>query len=120
MPGLGERSGDTVALSEAGQDIFVGRAAELSQIGEVVDRVSGGEPWLVSIEGESGIGKSALARRCTALAEPRVLLSARADIAETDLDYGVVQQLVRRVDVHMLEGSPLLSAGLPLEPRPSQ
>jgi hypothetical protein len=54
--------------------------------------VADGEPWLVSIEGDPGMGKSALARQ--ALADVRVL-SARADQAEADLDFGLVDQLFR-------------------------
>ena len=80
-----------VAQSGASQDLFVGRAGELSRAGEIVTRVRQGEPWLVVIEGESGIGKSALARRVAARAEPCALLMATADRAEADLEYGVAQ-----------------------------
>ena len=52
-----------VAQSDASRDLFVGRARELSRVDDIVNRVRQGEPWLVVIEGESGIGKSALARR---------------------------------------------------------
>ena len=47
-------------------DVFVGRATELGRVAEVIARVEAGEPWLVSIEGDPGVGKSALARRCLA------------------------------------------------------
>ncbi len=73
-------------------DLFVGRVAELDQIAETLRQVADGEPWLVSIEGDPGMGKSALARQ--ALADGRVL-SARADQAEADLDFGLVDQLFR-------------------------
>jgi DNA-binding CsgD family transcriptional regulator len=73
-------------------DLFVGRVAELDQIAETLRQVADGEPWLVSIEGDPGMGKSALARQ--ALADVRVL-SARADQAEADLDFGLVDQLFR-------------------------
>ena len=47
-------------------DLFVGRAAELARVAEVVSRVEAGQPWLVAIEGDPGLGKTALARRCLA------------------------------------------------------
>jgi len=47
-------------------DVFVGRAAELERVAEVVSRVEAGQPWLVAIEGDPGMGKTALARRCLA------------------------------------------------------
>jgi DNA-binding NarL/FixJ family response regulator len=76
-------------------DVFVGRTAELARVAEVVTRVTAGQPWLVAIEGDSGVGKTALARRCLAQASGLKVLSARADQAETDLDFGVVDQLLR-------------------------
>ena len=76
-------------------DLFVGREAEVARVAEVVARVEAGQPWLVAIEGDPGMGKTALARRClTGAAGPRVL-SARADQVEADLDFGVVDQLLR-------------------------
>ena len=76
-------------------DLFVGRAAELASVAEVVTRVETGQPWLVAIEGDPGVGKTALARRCLSEATGLRVLSARADQAETDLDFGIVDQLLR-------------------------
>src|SRR5580698_11541263 len=78
-------------------DPFVGRAAELARVGEVISRVEAGQPWLVAIEGDPGVGKTALARRCLAETEGFSwrALSARADQAEADLDFGLVDQLLR-------------------------
>ena len=78
-------------------DVFVGRAAELAQVAQVMTRVQAGQPWLVAIEGDPGVGKTALARRCLAEAAAGGLrvLSARADQAEADLDFGIVDQLLR-------------------------
>ena len=39
-------------------DVFVGRAAELARVAEVFARVETGQPWLVAIEGDPGVGKS--------------------------------------------------------------
>jgi predicted ATPase len=76
-------------------DVFVGRAAERARVAEVLTRVEAGQPWLVTIEGNPGIGKTALARRCLAQASGVKVLSARGDQTETDLDFGVVDQLLR-------------------------
>ena len=76
-------------------DVFVGRAAELARVAEVFARVETGQPWLVAIEGDPGVGKTSLARRCLAEAAGLRVLSARAGQAETDLDFGIVDQLLR-------------------------
>jgi DNA-binding CsgD family transcriptional regulator len=73
-------------------DVFVGRTAELERVAEILRRAADGQPWLVTIEGDPGMGKTALARH--ALEGTRVLI-ARASQAEADLDYGVVDQLLR-------------------------
>jgi AAA ATPase domain len=80
---------------QAPLDVFVGRAAELAQVAEVVTRVEAGQPWLVAIEGDPGAGKTSLVRRCLAAAPSLKVLSARASQAETDLDFGIVDQLLR-------------------------
>jgi DNA-binding CsgD family transcriptional regulator len=76
-------------------DVFVGRAAELARVAEVITRVVAGQPWLVAVEGDPGMGKTTLARRCLAQVPGLKVLSARADQAETDLDFGLVDQLLR-------------------------
>jgi predicted ATPase len=76
-------------------DLFVGRAAELARVAEVVARVETGEPWLVAIEGDPGMGKTTLVRRGLAEAADLRVLSARADQAEADLDFGIADQLLR-------------------------
>ena len=77
------------------RDLFIGRAAELARVAEVISRVEAGQPWLVAIEGDPGVGKTALARRCLAEAADLRVLSARAGQAEADLDFGIVDQLLR-------------------------
>ena len=76
-------------------DPFVGRAAELASVAEVVTRVQAEQPWLVAIEGEPGVGKTVLARRFLTGTNGLRVLSARADPTETDLDFGIVDQLLR-------------------------
>src|ERR1700722_20895602 len=64
-------------------EVFVGRAAEVDGMAQVVASVETGQPWLVTIEGEPGVGKTALARRGLAGAGGAgfKVLSARADQA---------------------------------------
>ena len=80
---------------QAPLDSFVGRGAEMARVAEVLARVEAGQPWLVAIEGDPGIGKTALARRCLAETAELRVLSARGDQAEADLDFGIVDQLLR-------------------------
>jgi DNA-binding NarL/FixJ family response regulator len=80
---------------QAPLDVFVGREAELGRVAEVITRVESGQPWLVAIEGEPGMGKTTLARRCLAQACGLRVLSARGGQAEADLDFGIVDQLLR-------------------------
>jgi hypothetical protein len=74
-------------------EIFVGRQAELAAFVDVTARVQEGQPRLVTIEGESGIGKTTLVRRSLASVPGFSVLSARADPAESDLDYGISSML---------------------------
>ena len=76
-------------------DPFVGRATELARVAEVIARVASGQPWLVAIEGDPGMGKTTLARHCLAEAPGLTVLSARASQGETDLDFGIADQLFR-------------------------
>ena len=76
-------------------DVFVGRAAELARIAEVMAAAEAGQPWLVAIEGDPGVGKTALVRRCLATASGWRVLATRASQIEADLDFGLVDQLLR-------------------------
>jgi hypothetical protein len=76
-------------------DPFVGRAAELARVAEVVSRAESGQPWLVAIEGDPGVGKTSLVRRSLAGISGLRVLSAQAGQAEADLDFGIVDQLLR-------------------------
>ena len=82
-------------MQEPPLDLFVGRAAELARVAEVVARVEAGHPWLVAIEGDPGMGKTALARHGLSAAAGLRVLSARADQAEADLDFGIADQVLR-------------------------
>ena len=73
----------------------MGRAAELARVAEVMTRVATGQPWLVGIEGDPGVGKTTLVRHCLIGIDGLRTLSARAAQAEADLDFGLVDQLLR-------------------------
>ena len=94
---------------QAPLDVFVGRTAELARVAEVVARVEAGEPWLVAVEGDPGMGKTALARRCLAGAAGLRVLQARASLAEADLDFGIADQLFRTVGGALLTGGASVS-----------
>ena len=89
--------------------VFVGRKAELAGLADVLARARQGEPWLVTIEGESGVGKTALARRSLAPSAGLISLWARADPSEADFEYGLIGQLLRGADPQVLARYPLLA-----------
>src|SRR5690349_2600051 len=76
---------------------FAGRVAELAQLAQCVAQVRAGQPWLVVVEGEAGIGKSALVRHLITDLDGFSLWRAGGDPAETDLAYEVIDQLLVRV-----------------------
>jgi putative ribosome biogenesis GTPase RsgA len=62
------------AAVAAGRGVFVGRAAELAVLEEAAAAARGGQPTVVLVEGETGIGKSTLlARFASGLAGAAVL-----------------------------------------------
>ena len=75
-------------------DPFVGRADELALLNAEMQRVTGGEPRLVWLTGEAGIGKTSLVRRFVGGLSGVRVLWAGGDENETDLPYGVVNQLL--------------------------
>ncbi len=93
-------------------DVFVGRQDELARIGDVWTKMEAGQPWLVSMEGESGIGKTALATEA-APSDGSTVLWARCDPDETDLQYGVIKQLVGGVDRDLRRDRVVLTAAGP-------
>jgi DNA-binding CsgD family transcriptional regulator len=89
-------------------EVFIGLEPELAAFAEVVARVGQGQPWLVCIEGESGVGKTALATRAVGAAAGWKVLWAHGDPSESDLAYGLVGQLLRGVDREVMGRFPLL------------
>ncbi|GAA1993137.1 helix-turn-helix transcriptional regulator [Catenulispora subtropica] len=95
-----------------GGSVFVGRADERRRLAECADRVRAGDSWLAVVEGEAGIGKSALLRQVAATLPDFKILWATGDQSETEFPGGVCGQLTRRVDHAVLEQFPLLADGI--------
>jgi predicted ATPase len=76
--------------------MFVGRDAELAVLSDAIERVRSAQPGIVWIEGEPGIGKTAFIRRFLSGLDDAIVLEASGEESETNLDYGVVQQLLAR------------------------
>nr|WP_221379223.1 LuxR family transcriptional regulator [Actinoplanes polyasparticus] len=96
-------SGETATL-------FVGRATESERLRTCADEVRGGTSRLVVVEGEAGIGKTALLRSFSASLDDFTVLRATADSSEIDLPYGVIGQLTRGAGRAALDDFPLLTA----------
>jgi DNA-binding CsgD family transcriptional regulator len=71
---------------------LVGRARELAELDEALDRVAAGEPWFLQILGEAGIGKSRLLAELGQRGEARgfLVLDGRAAEFEQDLPFGLI------------------------------
>ncbi|HXA61888.1 MAG TPA: AAA family ATPase [Streptosporangiaceae bacterium] len=94
---------------DASDELFVGREQESGRLRDCAGKVRSGDSWLAVIEGEAGIGKSALVRRFAASLGDFTILWAIGDPSEADLPGGVIGQLTRRVDRTLLEQFPLLA-----------
>ena len=73
--------------------IFVGRQAELGMLRARFDEVRAGEPRVVLVEGQPGIGKTALLRQFVAETGEARVLRASAAQEESLLPFGVAEQL---------------------------
>ncbi|MBO1330424.1 AAA family ATPase [Streptomyces sp. VRA16 Mangrove soil] len=102
-------SGTAGAAEDPHGEVFVGRLREVDQLSACAAKARDGEAWLAVVEGEAGIGKSALARRLAASLGDFTVLWATGDPLETDLPGGVVSQLMRRLDRAVVAEFPLLA-----------
>jgi DNA-binding CsgD family transcriptional regulator len=77
-----------------GCGVFVGRADELAVLEAAAAEACGGQPKVVLVEGEAGLGKSSLLARFAAGLADAAVLRASGDEAELLVPYGMVSQLV--------------------------
>ncbi|MBU2664637.1 AAA family ATPase [Actinoplanes bogorensis] len=89
--------------------LFVGRSRESERLRACADEVRSGESRLAVVEGEAGIGKSALLSHFSGSITDFTVLRATADNTETDFPYGVIGQLTRHAGRTALDAFPLLA-----------
>lgn len=102
----------TVAAGGAGS-AFVARGGELAVLGASLAAARAGQSQIVLVEGEAGIGKTALLRRCLRDAPDVSVVWASGDPTESGIDFGLIGQF--------LTGLPSLTelpgpTGLPRQP----
>ena len=78
-----------------GEVVLVGRDRERRSLRDELDRARSGEPRVVLVEGEPGMGKTALLRRFVSDLEPGQVLVASGDPSEREVPFAVVDQLMR-------------------------
>jgi DNA-binding CsgD family transcriptional regulator len=86
-------------------DRFVGRAGELALLDAELQAARAGQPRVVLIEGEPGIGKSSLLTQFVLAHEDICLLRASGDEAEMLLGWGLADQLLASVDPAVAAGA---------------
>ena len=94
--------------------VFVGRGPELAALGTALAAARAGEPRVVMVQGEAGIGKSSLVQEFLGGQRGLPVIAASGEAAEAVLPYGVVQQLAAEAAAAApggLAGLELLSRG---------
>ena len=94
--------------------VFVGRVPELRALDAALFAARAGEPQVVMVQGEAGIGKSSLILEFLGRQRGFPVIAASGETAETLLPYGVVQQLAAGAAARspgVLAGLGLLSDG---------
>ena len=82
------------AAATADRGVFVGRAGELAVLEAAAAAARSGQPKVVLVEGDAGIGKSALLARFASGLAGATVLRASGDEAELLLPYGIAGQLL--------------------------
>ena len=90
--------------------VFVGRVPELGALAAALAAARAGDPQVVMVQGEAGIGKSSLISEFLGGQRDLSAIAASGETAEAMLPYGVVQQLAAGAAV----ASPGVLAGLEL------
>jgi hypothetical protein len=109
---MGPVEGRTTSTTNArDSEPFLGREAELSSLATALEAAKQGHAQIVAIEGEAGMGKTALVRQFVGRYPDLVLLEASGDEAEAAVDHGLIDQLARSVPREQLVDVPLFSSG---------
>jgi len=97
-----------------GQSPFVGRAAELGELHASFERVRAGHALTVIVEGESGVGKSAMVRRFTkALQKDRdVLVLAGRCYERESVPYKAIDGVIDSLSNHLTTLAPGVARAL--------
>src|SRR4051794_29300097 len=95
--------------------VFVGRRQELRALEEALADARAGRPRVVAVAGPAGIGKTALVEQFLADAGEVIALRASGDESERELEFGVVDQLLRRAGEARPDGDHLTAGARILE-----
>ena len=101
--------------------VFVGRRLELAALAGALAAARAGEPQVVVIQGEAGIGKSSLISEFLGSQPGVPVVTASGEEAEALLPYGLVQQLAADAAADSpsaLAGLELLLGGPPADADP--
>jgi hypothetical protein len=91
--------------------VFAGRDRELAGLASLLALAGAGTAQVALIEGEAGMGKSALTAEFLARHREVPVLAASGDAAEQRLALGLVRQLTSRVSGVLPAALPLLASG---------
>ncbi|MGI8715169.1 MAG: helix-turn-helix transcriptional regulator [Solirubrobacteraceae bacterium] len=92
------------------RSVFVGRVPELASLSSALQAAQTSEAQIVWVQGEPGIGKTALVHHFLSIAEHALVLRASGDESETALEYGVVEQLLAQRSGFSVAAAPALAA----------
>jgi ATP/maltotriose-dependent transcriptional regulator MalT len=109
-------------MAAVGGTTFVGRTCELERMDQCLREAESGKASSLLVQGPPGIGKSALVRHWVSRLAPgeRSVLRAACDPAEEDSAFGVIGQLVSRVQAAVRDRFPLLRGTIPATAEPFQ
>jgi DNA-binding CsgD family transcriptional regulator len=97
---------------------FVGRTGELARLAELATKVRAGQHQTAVLQGAPGIGKSSLVRHFVSELTDFIVLSATGDPAESQLDLGLIDQLLAQTPADIRDRTLSLSMGTPAGANP--
>src|SRR4051812_42572607 len=93
--GSSMKSPGFVSAGSSAQSALVGRGPELTRLAEAYRDAAAGTPQVVLVEGEPGIGKTALVNQCLRHVTDAQLITAQALETEADIEFALLDQLLR-------------------------